>query len=255
MLLAVDIGNTNTVFAVFKGDTLLKSWRLKTDSARTSDEYAAFLGPLLAAEKLSFADITDTISASVVPDANYQMTRFVADYLANPIIAVSRDNVPIEVDIKEPQDVGADRMVNALTVKAEYDLPAVVVDFGTATTFDVIDAQGRYGGGVIAPGIKLSLSALHEAAARLPMVSIKKPPGGIIGKKTTEAMQSGIFYGYKGLIEGILAAIEEQIGTKPYVIATGGLANFYAEHISAIDKVDETLTLRGLLQIYQGQKA
>lgn len=252
MLLAVDIGNTNTVFAFFDGDRLLQSWRLKTDAARTRDEYKVALSCLLADSNLRAQDIKSIIVSSVVPDANYALRSFCQDMFGAKPLVVTRDHVDIEIDLRSPDEVGADRLVNALTVKVEYDLPAIVIDFGTATTFDVIDGQGRYAGGVIAPGINLSIEALHRAAAKLPMIGVKKPEDGIIGKDTTSAMQSGVFYGYMSLIEGVLDKIGAELGAKPAVLATGGLAPLFAEYCPAIDKVDETLTLRGLLRIYQG---
>lgn len=250
MLLAIDVGNTNTVFAVYKGEERLKSWRCQTTGSRSADEYAAFLNELFQLADVQWSDIDDVIVSSVVPEANFHITGFCEKYINTTPILVDCDVVPIEIDMDQPQEVGADRLVNASAVIAEYSLPAIVIDFGTATTFDVIDANGRYSGGVIAPGVNLSVEALHHAAAKLPSVSIAKP-GKAIGKTTTEAMQSGIYWGYVGLIEGILTKITEEMGAKPFVLATGGLAPLYSESTDMIDDIDDALTLKGLFSIYQ----
>lgn len=255
MLLAIDIGNTNTVFALFKGDAVLQSWRLCTENARTADEYAAFLGHMCALAGIKLAKIKEVMISSVVPETNFHVENFCRHYLQADPVFITKDNVPIEIDLKRPEDVGADRLVNALAIKRFYQTPAIVIDFGTATTFDVVDAQGRYAGGVIAPGIDLSVNALHQAASKLPKVSVEKPDH-VIGKSTVEAMQSGIYWGYAGLIEGVVAKIRQENGHGPmFVLATGGLAPLFAQGSSVIDTVDEHLTLKGLLEIYKNRKS
>lgn len=251
MLLAIDIGNTNIVFAVYDGDTLRASWRCRTEAARTQDEYAVFLQQVMMLDALSFDDVSDVIVCSVVPAIDRKLKVFCREYLECEAVFVSHDMLPIKVDLPQPSQAGADRLVNAIAVKDSYALPAVVIDFGTATTFDVIDADGAYSGGTIAPGIHLSIEALSRATAKLPKVSIKKTDR-VIGKSTDEAIQAGIFWGYVGLIERITAQITEELGVTPTILATGGLAPLFAEHIEMIETVDDTLTLKGLLIIYKG---
>lgn len=251
MLLAIDAGNTNIVFAVYDGDTRVQSWRFKTDAARTADEYAALLNQLLPGANLSFKHIRDAIIASVVPDANFHLRRLCEQYFGCPVRIVGSDalDLDIAINLLKPEEVGADRIVNAIAVKQFYRAPAIVVDFGTATTFDVIDGNNTYCGGVIAPGVNLSLNALHGAAAKLPRVAIKKPQS-IIGNDTVSAMQAGIYWGYIGLVEGTINRISAEMGVKPFVLATGGLASLFAGGTSLIEKIDEDLTLKGLVHIH-----
>lgn len=254
MLLAVDIGNTNTVFALYEQKALIQNWRMQTVRARSPDKYAAFLGNMCELEGLAFKKISDVIISSVVPETHFSVGRFCKKYLNIDPVFITKNNVPIDIDLKRPEDVGADRLVNALAVITHYKAPAIVIDFGTATTFDVIDAKGRYAGGAIAPGINLSLDALHHAASKLPKIDVIKPQN-VIGKSTTEAMHSGIFWGYTGLIEGITARIKKEMGASDLtVLATGGLAPLFASECKFIDTVDELLTLKGLLIIHQKMK-
>ncbi len=250
MLLAIDIGNTNTVMAVFRDGALLDSWRLSTDVRRSGDEYAVFLYQVFELGGYAFSDIDNVIVSSVVPEAHFSVGRFCNKHLGCRAVFVNKDMVPIEIDIERPEDVGADRLVNAMAVKVRHRSPAVVIDFGTATTFDVIDGRGAYVGGVIAPGINLSLNALHGAASKLPRVSIIQPEK-VIGKTTVQAMQSGLYWGYVGLIDGLLHNIIEELGVKPLVLATGGLAPLFAQNITLIDHIDDHLTLTGLYEIYE----
>ncbi len=255
MLLAIDVGNTNTVFAVYKKDKLHDSWRLHTQNARSADEYAGFLNQVFDLGGVKFKNIQDVIISSVVPETNFHLQGLCKKYLGRAPVFISKDNVPIEIDLERPEDVGADRLVNALAVKVHYSTPAIVIDFGTATTFDVIDAKGAYAGGVIAPGIDLSMNALHQAASKLPKVSVEKP-SSVIGKSTVQAMRSGIYFGYKGLIEGVVAEIKQELGCEEaLVIATGGLATLFAKDSEIIEIVDQDLTLKGLYEIYKGLKA
>lgn len=252
-LLAIDIGNTNTVFALFESKKMTQSWRCQTVAVRTSDEYAAFLSQLLELEGMSFADIKDIIVSSVVPDADMNLKKFCKKYCKHEAIFVTAEKVKIKIKIDRPADVGADRIVNAVAMKAHYKTPAIVIDFGTATTFDIINAKGDYIGGVIAPGINLSVEALHRAAAKLPKITIKKTDK-VIGTSTTTAIQSGIYWGYIGLIEGIVKRLQKEMGAKPFVLATGGLAPLFADNTPVIDAIDDELTLKGLLRIYQDLK-
>lgn len=253
MLLAIDVGNTNTVFATFHNDEITNSWRCKTEKSRSADEYAVFLKQLFNLEQINWGDIHDVIISSVVPDTNFHLTKFCEKYVSQNPIFVNAAIVDIQVDLDQPEQIGADRLVNAAAVVKEYQLPAVVIDFGTATTFDVIDVGDIYRGGVIAPGIRLSIDALSKRAAKLPQINIEKP-NKAIGKNTLQAMQSGMYWGYIGVIETIIEKITSELGAKPYVIATGGLAPLYAESTSTIDVVDETLIFKGLLEIYKKNK-
>ncbi len=261
MLLAIDVGNTNTVFALFdKGndEKLAHSWRCKTEGARSGDEYAVFLNQLFILENISWDNICDVIISSVVPDANFHLIRFCEKYLSKRPLCVDYRSAGIELKMDQPGEVGADRLVNASAVISHYPLPAIVVDFGTATTFDVIDSKKIYQGGVIAPGIQLSTDALAKRAAKLPQIVIKKPKN-IIGKNTASAMQSGMYWGYIGLIEKIIDNITSDLQDsgetkKPYVIATGGLASLYAKDTAKIDAVDDSLIFKGLLEINRRHK-
>ena len=256
MFLAIDVGNTNTVFALFDQAKLIQSWRMRTEPDRSKDEYAIFLGRLFELNSYKLSDVSDVYISSVVPETRFSLERFCSSYLDLEPVYVTKDVIDIEIDLLRPEDVGADRLLNAIAVKNEYDqVPAIVIDFGTATTFDVVDSKGRYAGGVIAPGINLSLNALHSAASKLPKVNIEHIEKAT-GKTTTEAMKAGLYWGYKGLIEGVLNQLikELEVDEKPLVLATGGLAPLYAENIDLIDKVDADLTLKGLYQIYEKQK-
>ena len=255
MLLAIDVGNTNTVFAVYNKNGEQKgSWRCTTHAARTADEYGVFLNQIFMLEGIELKSLSRAIVSSVVPEANFHLLGFCAKYLKSDPVMVDANVAGIEVDLDHPEEVGADRLVNAVAVKAFYKYPVIVIDFGTATTFDVIDEKGRYSGGAIAPGINLSIEALNRAASKLPKVSVKKPPG-VIGKNTVSAIQSGIYWGYLGLIEGLVEKISGELGAKPFVIATGGLAPLFAKDTDFIDEVDDNLTLKGLLEIYKNTKS
>lgn len=252
MLLAIDAGNTNIVFAVYDGFKKLAQWRCKTDAARTADEYAVFLLQLFELNKIPFHNVKKAIISSVVPDANFALRELCKNSFACVPYFVGRDIADIGVTVRtdHPKEVGADRLVNAVAVLAYYKkTPAIVVDFGTATTFDVVDEDGAFIGGVIAPGVNLSLNALHAAAAKLPKISIRKPEKAI-GRNTVCAMEAGMYWGYIGLVKCMLEKISAELAVKPYVIATGGLGALFAKDISEIDIVDDELTLRGLVSIY-----
>lgn len=257
MLLAVDAGNTNTVFAVYDGETHVSTWRLKTDAERTADEYIAVLFQLFTRDALNFDIIDCAVISSVVPGANEPLRQLCQSAFGCEAQMVDAKAVSpfIEIKTAKPEEVGADRLVNALAVVTLYQAPAIVVDFGTATNFDVVDSSPAYIGGVIAPGVNLSMNALHAAAAKLPKISIKKPATAI-GNETVSAMQSGIYWGYISMIEGMVARISKELGEKPLVIATGGLSPLFAGGTDVIDEVDDELTLKGLVYLYnQSRKA
>ncbi len=250
MLLAINSGNTNIVFAVFEGEDRRGEWRAATDAKRTADEYAVWLSQLMRLEGIEAAGIDRAIIATVVPEALHSLKTLCRRYFHTEPLVVGEANVAIGVEIKvdAPDEVGADRLVNAASAHWRYGGPLIVIDFGTATTFDVVDADGAYAGGVIAPGINLSLDALHQAAAKLPRIAVERPER-VIGKRTIPAMRSGIFWGYVGLIEGVVSRIREEYGRPMKVIATGGLAPLFADATAAIEHLDPDLTLRGLAQI------
>ncbi len=253
MLLAIDSGNTNAVFAVYEGDTLRASWRISTNARRTADEYAIWLTQLLSLEGFRPADIDAAIIGNVVPDAMFHLIQLCQRYLKCEPLVVGRANctVGIGIDVDMPaRDVGADRVANSVAAGDRYKPPLMVVDFGTATNFDIVDKHGNYCGGVIAPGPNLALQALEMAAAQLPHVAMVRPPK-VVGRATVPAMQSGVFWGYVGLVEGIVRRICEERGEAMEVVATGGLAPLFAGATEAIDKVDRDLTLWGLRLIYR----
>jgi type III pantothenate kinase len=246
MLLVVDAGNTNVVVAVHDGSGWRGNWRIATEPQRTSDEYAVWLLTLLGHSGLKRGDITHAVIGTVVPAALYHLRRLCRDWFdVEPLIARSTLDWGFEIRMDHPEEVGADRLLNALAAHRRYQGPLVVIDLGTATTFDVVDKDGAYIGGVIAPGINLSIEALHRAAARLPRIGIGRPQS-VIGRSTVPAMQSGIFWGYVGLIEGLVARIQAEFGGKLKVIATGGLAPLLAEGTTVIERIDPDITLDGL---------
>ncbi|HUT48046.1 MAG TPA: type III pantothenate kinase [Alphaproteobacteria bacterium] len=256
MLAAIDSGNTNVVFAVYDGDALRGEWRSSSDPNRTADEYAVWLSHLMGLEDLTFDDIDEAIIANVVPAAFYALRMLCRRYFNCVPLVIGEDNVDLGVAAKvdHPEEVGADRLVNAVGAAEQYGGPLIIVDFGTATTFDVVDADGAYVGGVIAPGINLSLEALHMAAAKLPRIDVARP-ARVIGRSTVPAMQSGVYWGYVSLIEGMIARIEAEYGAEMTVVATGGLAPLFAEATQAIQHLDRELTMRGLLSIHRRNTA
>jgi type III pantothenate kinase len=252
MLLAVDAGNTNIVFAVFDGGPKpLHVWRIQTNAGRTGDEYTAWLSQLFELGDLGRADITDILISSVVPDANFNLRKFCEAMFGLAPLFVGKDKMDhgVVIDLPRPEELGADRIVNTAAVLKDYKVPAIVIDCGTATTFDVINEKGHFIGGVIAPGANLSMTALHMAAAQLPKVAIAKPDAAI-ANTTVSAMQAGVYWGYVGLIEGLVRQITIELGAKPFVLGTGGLVSLFAEETDIIDKIDPDLTLRGLYYIY-----
>lgn len=252
MLLAIDAGNTNIVFAVCDGDRIRVQWRTNTKVSRTADEYAVWLAQLLAFENLSFADLSEAIIATVVPAALFDLRDFCRRYLrCEPLLVGAPElDLGIGINADRPAAVGADRLANAVAAHDRYDGAVIVVDFGTATNFDIVAENGDFDGSVIAPGVNLSIEALHQAAALLPRVAIHRAQD-VIGKDTVPAMQSGIYWGYVALIEGLVARIKTEYGKPMTVVATGGLAHLFEKDIPAIQHVDPDLTIRGLLLIHK----
>jgi type III pantothenate kinase len=249
MLLAIEQGNTNTLFAVHDGKTWIAQWRAATDASRTGDEYAVWLSQLLAMAGLAREALDRCIISSVVPQSIFNLRNLSRRYLhVEPMIVGENVDLGISVRIQKPSEAGADRLVNAIGAHITYPGALLVVDSGTATTFDVVSEDGAFEGGAIAPGINLSMQALHAAAARLPRVGIQRP-AHVIGKDTVEAMQSGVFWGYVSLIEGLVARIKSEYPGLLTVIGTGGVASLFEGATSAIDHFDHDLTILGLLEI------
>jgi type III pantothenate kinase len=251
MLLAIEQGNTNTLFAVHDGTDWTAQWRAATDSQRTADEYAVWLTQLLSMRGLKLADLTGCIISSVVPQSIFNLRNLSRRYLSvEPMVIGENVDLGIPVRILKPSEAGADRLVNALGAHLMYPGDLIVIDSGTATTFDVIAADGAFEGGIIAPGVNLSLQALHEAAAMLPRIAIQKPEK-VIGKDTVTNMQSGVFWGYIALIEGLVARIKAEWGKPMTVIGTGGVVSLFEGATTSIDRFDPDLTIRGLLEIWR----
>lgn len=253
MLLAIEQGNTNTLFAVHDGASWIAEWRSATESTRTADEYAVWLHQLLELQGLSLKDLTGCIISSVVPQSIFNLRNLSRRYLkVEPKVIGENVELGIEVRIEKPSEAGSDRLVNAIGGHASYGGPLIIIDSGTATTFDVVSADGAFEGGVIAPGISLSMQALHTAAAKLPRVAIQRPAGNrVIGIDTVSAMQSGVYFGYVGLIEGLIQRIKVEYDEPMTVVATGGVASLFEGATNKIDKFDADLTIRGMLEIWR----
>jgi type III pantothenate kinase len=257
MLLAIEQGNTNTLFAVHDGKTWIAQWRSATHSSRTADEYAVWLSQLLAMAGLQLGVFSGCIISSVVPQSIFNLRNLARRYLkVEPLVIGENVDLGIEIRIEKPSEAGADRLVNAIGAHVLYPGDLIVIDSGTATTFDVIASDGGMEGCAIAPGINLSMEALHQAAAKLPRVAIQRPRGNTaIGKDTVAAMQSGVFWGYIALIEGLCARIKAEWGKPMTVIGTGGVASLFHGATTAIDHFDPDLTIRGMLEIYRRNTA
>jgi type III pantothenate kinase len=256
MLLAIDCGNTNFTFAVFDGDEVKGNWRASSDPHRTADEYAVWLTQLMSLKGLDPKAVDGAIIASVVPGALYPLASLCSHFFGADALIVGRPGVKtgIEVKIDRPETLGADRLANAVSAYERYGGPLIVVDFGTATNFDIVDGEGAFIGGVLAPGVELAAEAFATAAAKLPRIRVRMPER-VIGKSTEGAMESGIFWGYVGLVEGLVGRIKDEYGGPMKVIATGGLAPLFERASPLIEHIDLELTIRGLLSIYRRNQA
>jgi len=253
MLLVIDVGNSNTSLGVYRGEQLIAHWRLTTNAARTVDEYGVHARNLFELAGLDFKAIDAIALTSVVPPLNYTLKKMAEDYFhLSPLFIDHTTDTGLTILYEPPSDVGADRIVDAVAAIRKYGAPCIVVDFGTATTFNAINSRGQYLGGVITPGIMISSEALFVRTAKLPRVDIKRPPK-VVGSSTVTAMQSGLYYGYAGLVDGVLQRMINELGNerKPRVIATGGLARLIATASDIIELVDETLTLEGIRLVYE----
>lgn len=255
MLLVIDVGNTNTVFALHSGSNWVSSWRSATDATRTADDYAVWLGTLMRNEALELSQITGCIISSVVPQAKFNFRNLSRRYFdAEPMfVGDPETQLGVPIRIRRPEQVGADRLVAAIGAHQLYQGAKLVIDSGTATTFDVVGPDGGFEGGIISPGINLSMRALHDAAAQLPRIAIQKPPQ-VIGQDTVSAMQSGVFWGYVDLIDGLVNRVKTEYSAPLTVIATGGVASLFEGASATIDHFDQTLMEVGLLEVYRRNK-
>jgi type III pantothenate kinase len=251
MLLVIDVGNTNITLGAFAGDRLRATWRIATDVHKTPDEYTALLRVMLPPSGVKLEEVSDIILASVVPPLQRTMVHVCEQCFGQrPVVVEAGIRTGIKIVYEQPREVGADRIANAVGAVKRYGGPAIVVDFGTATTFDAVSADGDYVGGAIAPGIVIATEALFAHAAKLPRIDLVRPKS-VIGRNTVAAMQAGIIYGYAGLVDGLVERIKRELGGQAAVIATGGLAEIIAPESSTITVVDHELTLHGLYYLYQ----
>ena len=253
MLLAIDVGNTNLVFALVKDGEIRARWRIATDPRRTADQYAVWLYQLLELEGYEIADVDGVIIGTVVPRALHNLEVLASKYFrVEPLIAGQGSAAwPLQLDVDEPQNVGADRALNAIAAHAKHKGDLIVIDFGTATTFDVVDSAGAYKGGIIAPGINLSLDALVSAAAKLPRIAIEAPAdASVVGRTTQDQMLIGIYWGYVAMMEGLVERMKREIGKNVTVVATGGLADLFDKHTEVFDAIEPDLTIQGLGLLY-----
>ena len=253
MILLIDVGNTNVTIGACEGNEIKASWRMTTNKDQTSDEIGVTLRNFLTYNEIDIANIEGTIISSVVPPIMYSLTHAVRKYIGTePIIVKSSSKMGLTIKVDNPKEVGADRLVNAVAAIKKYKAPLIIVDFGTATTFCTINKDNEYLGGVILPGVKISLNALVEKTAKLPRIEIAKPES-IIGTNTVSSMQAGMYYGYAGSVDNIVTKIKEELGEDATVIATGGLARMIAKEAKTIDTIDSELTLEGLKIIYDNE--
>jgi type III pantothenate kinase len=253
MILAVDVGNTNLVFALVDHGEIRARWRIATDPRRTADQYSVWLHQLLELEGFSRDQVEGVIIGTVVPRALHNLEVLSEKYFrATPLIAGQGAAAwPMQLDVDEPQNVGADRALNVIAAHAKHKGELIVVDFGTATTFDVVSATGAYTGGIIAPGINLSLDALVSAAAKLPRIAIEAPESdSVIGRTTESQMLIGIYWGYVAMIEGLIERIKRELGRPATVVTTGGLATLFDKHTDVFDAIEPDLTIQGLSLLY-----
>jgi len=250
MLLVIDVGNTNTVIGLFDGDTLVRDWRIRTAFDSTVDEYGMLMLNLYKTAGIAVGSVQDIVVSCVVPTLLNVFVPLCEKYFGKKPLVVGpgiKTGMPIYYD--NPREVGADRIVNAVAAYEIHHKALIIVDFGTATTFDYVSEKGEYMGGCIAPGMVISMNALFERASKLPRVEVTRPKT-VIGKDTVSSMQSGILYGYAGLVDGIIDRIKGEVKTKPRVVATGGLAHVIAPETQSVDEIDDMLTLKGLKIIY-----
>ena len=255
MLLAIDVGNTNIVFALVKAGEIRARWRIATDARRTADEYAVWLRQLLELEGYTSEDVSAVIIGTVVPRATHNLEVLASKYFRVKALIAGQGEAgwSIPLDVDEPHSVGADRVLNAIAAHAKHSGNLVIVDFGTATTFDLVGPDGAYRGGIIAPGINLSIDALVNAAAKLPRIAIEAPTGDtVIGRTTESQMLIGIYWGYVAMMEGLIARLRKEIGAKVTVIGTGGLATLFDKKTQVFDSVEPDLTIQGLSLLYDG---
>jgi len=254
MLLAIDCGNTNTVFSIWDGSEFLATWRTSTEHTRTADQYYVWLSSLMSFQKID-VEITEVIISSTVPRVVFNLRVFADRYFNTRPLVVGKPEcaLPVDVRVDEGTQVGPDRLVNTVAGYDLYGGDLILVDFGTATTFDVVDHDGAYVGGVISPGVNLSLEALHQAAAALPHVDVTKP-SKVIGTNTVACMQSGVFWGYVGLVNGVCAQIKAEHGRDMKVISTGGLAPLFQQGHALFDAFEDNLTMHGLTVIHKHNK-
>jgi len=251
MLLAVDVGNTQTVFGAFRDGALVRTWRVATESQRTADEIGALVDRLLELAELDYDDVAGVCLSSTVPVLVREYELFAERYARAPILVVGpgvKTGLPILYD--NPHEIGPDRIANSVAARERYGAPCIVVDFGTSTNFDAVSRDGEYLGGVLAPGIEVSMEALFARAARLVKVDFAEPPS-VIGKSTVHGLQSGLVYGFAGQVDGIVGAIRAELAADARVIATGGLASLIASHSKTIERVDADLTLEGLRLLWE----
>ena len=254
MLLAIDAGNTNVVFALLEGRTVRARWRIATDPRRTADEYAVWLSQLFALGGHAMGDVEAVLIATVVPRALHNLQVLSSKYFGREALIAGRAPVEwgIAIDVDEPQSLGADRAINTVAAHALHPGDLITIDFGTATTLDVSDFHGAYKGGIIAPGINLSLDALVTAAAKLPRIAIEAPfATNVIGRNTVDQMHIGIYWGYIAMIEGLVARLKQEIGRPAKVIATGGLATLFERHTDVFDTIEPDLTIQGLAILWE----
>ncbi|MGM8366120.1 type III pantothenate kinase [Virgibacillus sp. W0181] len=252
MIFVLDTGNTNTVLGVFENRELIHEWRIKTDRYKTEDEFGILIKSLFEHRGIRFSDIKGIIISSVVPPIMIALEKMCAIYFGIKPLIIGKDDVKscLGMDYPHPEEIGADRIVNAVGAVEDYGAPLIIIDFGTATTYCSINEYEQYSGGIISPGIKISMEALYQKASKLPKIEIQAPKQ-VIGTSTVEAMQSGVFYGYVAQVDGIVTRMKHQTGRQPKVIATGGLASLISDASETVDIVDPHLTLKGLYLIYE----